>query len=258
MHAKLATIAICSLTTITVCSAAAYADWENGEVPEASNAFTVKRHRLRINILGTTAVGITEKTEVSTYLWLDAMLFPNVTLKHRMFDDGRVAVAISGGVGAGLLPYAGASVQTVGAQISYRATPHAVVTIRGNVVAAEGGNATAAGIISPAGPGAAAYAIHGSRFGGTLGAGATYVLDSHNAFVIEGDAAKLRGSREVVTLATVNWTHAWQKIHLSVGLFSMLQLRSRPVEQSTQGMEPMSTEAASKVPMPYANVYWTL
>jgi hypothetical protein len=28
----------------------------------------------------TTAVGITEKTEISTYLWLDAMLFPNIRL----------------------------------------------------------------------------------------------------------------------------------------------------------------------------------
>ena len=41
------------------------ADYADGEVPAAMNAFTQPRHALHLSLLGTSAFGITEHTEIA-------------------------------------------------------------------------------------------------------------------------------------------------------------------------------------------------
>src|SRR5262245_27136962 len=87
---------------MTSAAGVAHADWERGVMPEGGTAYTVQQRELRLDLVGRSAFGITSRTELSTYVLLDAILFPNLELKVRVFENDDAAWAISGGVGAGL------------------------------------------------------------------------------------------------------------------------------------------------------------
>src|SRR5262245_14358426 len=87
----------------------ARAEFADGEVPEGANAFTQPRHVLRLSLLGTSSFGITDHTEIATYLLCYAILFPNLRVEHRFTERNEtIGMSIMVGVGAGILPVAGA------------------------------------------------------------------------------------------------------------------------------------------------------
>src|SRR5258707_3221239 len=86
--------------------AVAQASWPAGHVVEGDSAYTVPAGHGRISLLGRSAVGLGERIELSTYLPLDVLLFPNLSLKWRFLRIDSVATAFMGGVGGGFYPVA--------------------------------------------------------------------------------------------------------------------------------------------------------
>jgi hypothetical protein len=243
--------------------ASARADWERHVVPEGSNAYTVERRELRVNLLGRSAFGISSQVELSTYLLLDAILFPNLELKVNVHDGPRVGWALSGGVGAGVLPYAGGgalpyppvavgvvglaalSIQQLGTQVSLRASTPLTLSLRGSVVALEAGTIAAGAVAAPQAVLPVPFGAGTAHVGGTAGAEADWVLDGRNVLVLSADAAHFRGARDTILVATLGWTHAWRHAHLTVGAYSILDA---PDFRLADGSLPLG---------PYVNAYWT-
>src|SRR4051794_19777638 len=66
-------------------SVSAQADWQRGHVVEGDSAYTVPGGAARLSLLGRSALGLSNRVELSTYLPLDLVLFPNLSLKYRFF-----------------------------------------------------------------------------------------------------------------------------------------------------------------------------
>ncbi len=262
MLKRLPTLLACSCLVATS-SAAARADWERGVVPEGANAYTIERHAFRLDLIGRSALGLSARTELSTYVLLDALLFPNFELKVNLVDDAQVGWALSGGIGAGILPYAAggalpyppvavgvigvaaASIQHFGTQVSLRPAPRLTLTLRGNLIAIEAGTIAVGAAASPEAAvplPLGAGVVHG---GATVGAEADLVLGGRDSLVLSGDAAHFRGAHDSLILATLGWTHAWKHVHLTLGAYTILDA---PDFRLAHGKLPVA---------PYANVYWT-
>ena len=91
-------------TSLLLAAVSARADWETGVVPEGSNAYTIERHAVRLNVIGKSAFGLTDRLELSSYLPL--IIFPNIGLKYRLIDAPNFALALEGDLGAGAFPIA--------------------------------------------------------------------------------------------------------------------------------------------------------
>src|SRR3954462_14413209 len=87
-------------------SVSAQADWQRGHVVEGDSAYTVPGGGARLSLLGRSALGLSNRVELSTYLPLDVVLFPNLGLKYRFFESDSVAFAARAGVGGGMYPVA--------------------------------------------------------------------------------------------------------------------------------------------------------
>jgi hypothetical protein len=83
--------------------------WSDGRVPEGDNAYTVARGEVRIAAFGRSVLGLTDRLEASTDLLFPTpeIPFPNLHLKWRFFENDVAALALDGGGGFGLLPFAG-------------------------------------------------------------------------------------------------------------------------------------------------------
>jgi len=240
----------------------ARAEWEDWRVPEGANAYTVKRHDLRLDLIGRSAFGITSRVELSTYLLLDAVLFPNLGLKVRVADTPRVAVAVEGHVGGGLYPVAGggllpfppvafgsvgfvaASFQLIGTQVTVHPAHALAFTLRGNLIAAEAKSENVGGVVGPGAAAALPFAFGGSSVGASGGAEVDWVLGKHDTLVLEADVAGFRHAREQLSLAWIGWTHGWKRFHLTVGAYTIVDL---PDAKMLHDKEPVA---------PFGNVYW--
>jgi hypothetical protein len=240
----------------------ARADWEDGRVPEGGNAFTLGRHVGEISLLGRSGVGLTDGVELSTMLPLDLVLFPNLGIKFRLFDDERWAssfkLTLGAGaypvIGGGILPYppiAGGFVGFVAAAfqsgevaVSWRAARPITLTLRGGAFGLEmgvlglgGGVAVYVPFVLPITGGGAALGLSG---GGEMDA----VLGEHDAIIVEGDVYGLVGAQEGLLLATAGWTHGWKCFHLTLGAYTLVDL---PEGRMLHDQLPVA---------PYANAYW--
>ena len=176
------------LAFLVVPAIASADDYRPGIVPEGNNAFVHARRELRIAPFGESSVGLTEHTELSTYLAADAVLFPNLLLEHQIDESDHYAMSIVLGAGAGALPmavgfflpfghaavagggvgFAWASIQSATAIMSLRAPDRALsVSINAGGFAMEGGMMAIGGAVgvgdSGAGGGAAPAEMHGVR-----------------------------------------------------------------------------------------------
>ena len=240
----------------------ARADWEDGRVPEGDNAFTLRRHELELSLLGRSGFGITDAVEISTYLPLDLVLFPNLGLEVRLFDDGRWAssckLTLGAGaypvVGGGFLPYPPVAAGFVGfvaaafqaGEIMVSGRPGRAVTL----TARAGGFAVEMGVLGLGG-GVAVYvplvlpiAKGGATPGFTGGAEIDLALGDHDAIVAGGDIYYLDGAEEGLAMATAGWTHAWRHFHLTVGAYTLVDLPDGRIWRDSLPVAP------------YANAYW--
>ncbi|MBX7100168.1 MAG: hypothetical protein K1X89_20805, partial [Myxococcaceae bacterium] len=254
----------CIALLLVLLSGLAHADWEDGSFPEGSTAATVKRHEFRLNLIGKSAFGITDRVELSSYLPL--VIFPNLGLKVRLLDAAAVKLAFEVDLGAGALPLVGGgalpfpggvlaggagglllgSVQlgelhlslkpahawTVSARVAGIAMEGGFLGLGGGAVAGGGG---AGGVILPLAFGKAATAVSG-------GLELDVVLDERNALSAQGDFMHLAGVYGGLVLFSAAWTHAWEHVHLQVGVYNTF---------GVPWTEPPKLPVA-----PFVNVYW--
>lgn len=264
-----------ALVLLAAVSRTAHADYADGEVPEGINAFTQPRHTLRLSLLGASAFGITDHTELATYLLGDAVLFPNLRLEHRFTErDETIGMSMMAGVGAGMLPIAGGgglilpggavagggagiawgSIQTLSAIVSARLAPTLTASVNAGGFAAEGGIAGVIGGVgvggNGAGGGAAPASIAGSMTGAMAGVEVADTIGKHDAIVIASDAwffkpLTMDGSSGII-YARAAWTHTWHRFGLTGGAWSLIDLPDAKAFRT------------AKVPVGLlANVAWT-
>jgi hypothetical protein len=231
---------------ILLLPAIAVADYREGEVPEAGNASTLRAHEIRISLVGPSAIGLNDHTELSTFLLADAVLFPNLQLEHR-FVDGEVSASWSVGIGGGALPVVGgtvlplpgaimgvggvgilaASEQHAALHVSWRAAAPLTLSASVGAFALEGGFA---GVVGGAGVGGgggavgAGIATGGSTRGGpTASLEAAATLGAHDAVVVSVDGYKfspfVMDGPTGLLYGRASWTHAWEHFALSLGAY---------------------------------------
>lgn len=253
--------------------AVARADYSDGEVPEGMNAYTLHRRAVHVSLLGTSAIGLTDDTELATYTLADAVLFPNLRLEHRLLRGEQVSISAMVGAGAGVYPFAvGAFLPLPGAVVagggagfawgavqtatvigSVRVTPAVTLSANAGGFAIEGGFAAVAGGVGAGGGGAGGgggtTSDSGSRIGGTAGVELAATVGRHDALVIACDGWMTRPTRmdaaEGLLYPRATWTHAWRHFSLTGGVYALL--------------DPPSWKATkdSKMPVsPYVNVAW--
>lgn len=241
----------------------AHADWQDGRVPERNGPWTVGANSARLSLFGRSAVGLGDRTEISTLLPLDLVLFPNLAVKHRFIEEGQFAAAYKLGFGFGLLPLLGAavvptpfpfvvggvglaagSVQSAGVQAAWR-PGRLCLTGRGGLFAAEGvvmgvGGGASVGAIVPAG-----FATGRSMGGFSAGTEATLTLGARSAAFLSADIHRLLGLPDGMIVASAAWMHAWKHTHLVLGLYSLIDLPDAQMLHSAMPVAPMG------------NLYWT-
>ena len=245
---------------ILVCGAffprPARADWQ-GHVVEGDSAYTVRGGGARLSLLGRSAIGLGDRVELSTYLPLDAVLFPNLSLKYRFVQSEVVALALKAGAGGGLYPVAvgltlpfgvavggaglvGASYQNIDLTLSVTPAVPITVSARGGVMRAEFALRGVVGAVGAGGEGSAPIASDGhiTVIDGGLEIDAT--LGARDAVIAELEA--YRFSSTTVFEPYLAWYHAFgPRFHLTVGAFELLEVPSVRHRYA---------------PVPYANVYW--
>lgn len=253
--------------------ALALAEYRDGEVPEGMNAFTLHRRAVHVSLLGTSGIGLTDNTELATYLAADALLFPNLRLEHRFLRGDDVSASLMLGAGAGVYPFAvgaflplpgavvagggvgfaWASIQTATVVGSVRVTPAVTLSANAGGFALEGGFAAVAGGVGAGGGGGGGgggtASDSGSRTGGTAGVELAATVGHHDALIVAVDGWLTRAHgmdpAEGLLYPRATWTHAWKHFHLTGGVYALL--------------DPPSWKSAkeSKMPVaPYVNVAW--
>ena len=243
--------------------------WKDGKIPEFSNAYILRPYEFRINVLGRSSLGLSNKVEFSTYLPL--IITPNFSLKYKFLDFKHFASALDVGVAGGLFPLAAATgILLPGAAIgggtigllhgnneharlflSLHPTEKLTFSVRGAVstlhvgywglvgFAGLGKDAIMGGLL-PVNP-SARFTLYSSGFE------ADYVLNKTNAIVFNTSLGGLKGAKKQLGMATLSWTHAKIHFHYSLGLYGFF--------------DPPSYEMVknSKLPVSfYGNVYWIL
>jgi hypothetical protein len=251
--------------------ATAHADYREGIVPEGTNAFVHKRREIRLSVLGTSQLGITDHTEIDTYLLADALLFPNLRIEHQLGETEHVATSFMLGAGAGVLPLAGAtalpfpggvvaaggvgfawgSIQTATAITTFRFGATAV-SLNAGGFAMEGGVAGIVGGAAVSGGGAGAAGgpaeTHASRTGLTAGLELSHTVGARNAIVAAVDLWRWRemtmdGPTGLV-YPRITWTHQWTHWQLSGGAYALIDV-------------PKAHSLHDKMPVaPFLNVAW--
>jgi hypothetical protein len=255
---------LCVLAPLVVLGSASVgrADWSDGRVPEGDNAFTVRRHELRLSLLGRSAFGITDRVELSTYLPLYFVLFPNLALKVGLVDAPATSVALELGAGGGAYPMIGglpvppfvavgfvgfavAGYQTAAVDWSVRPARPLTLTVRGGVIGLELGVVGVGGVAAPGAVAVLPILGGGSAVGGVGGLEADLVLGPKDALVVDTSLYYLRGADEALMLATAGWSHGWERVHLTLGACAVVDV---PHAKLWRDGTPVG---------PYANLYWS-
>jgi hypothetical protein len=268
--------ALCTLL-LTASLSSLPSTWDEGKLPEGDNAFTVHRGEVRLALFGRSAVGLTDRLELSTNLLFPTpeFLLPNLHLKYRFLENDTVAAAIEGGGMATLLPIpvAGAlplpgaivGVAAIGAatgavqHLEGHLTFHAQklsATLTGGGYVAEGALLAAGvgGIVG--GVGVAAIPIAAGmgsvEYGATFGGEMAVAFDAHNAVMLQGYGFTLQkplpgnDNIQALTMESLSYLHRWDVFTLTLGAYSIVDL---PHAQ-------MITN--SKLPAaPFFNLAWT-
>ncbi|CAN5913196.1 hypothetical protein BH11MYX3_BH11MYX3_16940 [soil metagenome] len=267
------TVIVCSLLFALVRSA--HADFAPGEVPEATNAYTLKRRDVHLSMLGTSSIGLTDNTELASYLIADVMLFPNLRLEHRFVRGKSLSMSWQIGAAAGAypiavasaLPFPGGVIGGAGVGFAWGAIQSATLlasvhlddatslSVNGGGFLLEGG---LAGLIGGGGVGGSGGAVtampasaSGHRVGGMAGFELARTFGRRDAVIVACDAWVIRGAGmdedTGVLYPRATWTHVFSHhFHLTTGAYALL--------------DPPSWKAAkeSKMPVgPYVNVSWT-
>jgi hypothetical protein len=243
--------------------------WEDGRVPEFSNAYTLHRHEFRLNVIGRSSYAITDKLEVSSYLPL--LITPNISFKYRFLDHGNFASSFELGTAGGLFPIAVATGivlpgGAVGAGTagfikgsdnhikiysSWHPTQKLTFSVRGSISFLKIGYTGLVGFAGVGGDGAAAgfFPIGINQRANYLMGGfeTDYVLNKQNAIVFNTSISGFEGGKNQLIVPSICWTHAKTHFHYTLGLYTFLD---PPTWQTWQAQK-------SKMPVgPYANVYW--
>jgi len=273
MRAFSATVLGVTVLGLLAMPAVARADYQDGEVPEGMNAFTLHKRAVHVSLLGTSGIGLTDNTELATYLAADALLFPNLRLEHRFLRGDQVSASLMLGAGGGVYPFAvgaflplpgavvagggvgfaWASIQTATLVGSARLTNDVTLSANAGGFALEGGFAAVAGGVGAGGGGAGGgggtASDSGHRFGATAGMELAATLGRHDALIVACDVWMTRPtameSAQGLLYPRATWTHAWKHFALTGGAYALL--------------DPPSWKAAkdSKMPVsPYVNVAW--
>lgn len=260
---RLASFAALSALAVLATASPAHAEWADSRVPEGDTAFTLRGGDARVSILGRSAVGLSDRVELSTYFPLYFLLLPNFSLKWRFHEGEEWATSIEGTVVAGAYPVAVAaaflpgvavggaglvlgSYQSLALTESYRPSDSVVLSLSAGVIGAEVGFVGAGGVVGAGGAAATPITAGGSDSGGRGGAQVDVVLRRRDLLSFSVDAWWFRRSAAGFALALAGWTHAWKHFHLTAGLYSVTDLPDA------------KTLAHSKLPVgPYANVYFT-
>ncbi len=243
--------------------------WEDGRVPEFSNAYTLQSHELRLNVLGRSSYAISNRLEMSSYLPL--IMSPNISFKYRFHDNGNFASAVEFGTANGafplgmafgiILPGAAIGGGTVGfikgsdnhikIYSSWKPTPKLTFSVRGGVSFLKIGYAGLIGVAGVGGEGVIVGALPvniNHRFNYYMGGFETdYVLNKKNVLVLNSTVGGFEGGKTQLIIPSLGWTHAKTHFHYTVGLYTILDPPS------------WNTWKAEKSNMPvgaYANVYW--
>jgi hypothetical protein len=241
--------------------------WEDGKVPEFSNAYTLQRHELRLNVLGRSSYAITNRLEVSTYLPLFFM--PNVSLKYRFYDNENFASAIEFGSARGALPlgavtgllFPGVAVGTgtvglvhgsdhyVKLYASLHPSQRITFSVRAGVAALKVGYSGIIGVVAVGNDGvlAGVFPVNPKqRFTCFTGGTETdYVLNKKNVLVLSTTVVGFAGGKKQLLMPSLGWTHANTHFHYTLGLYSFIDIPTQPQFKNSQ------------VPVgAFANVYW--
>jgi hypothetical protein len=250
----------CSILSLMLVSGArhARAAWQD-HVPEGDSAFTVGGGHGRVSLLGRSAVGLGDRVELSTYLPLDALLFPNLSLKWRFYEGTGVALAIKGGAGGGLYPVAagltvppaavvggvgffGAAYQNADLTLSLAVAQPLTLSLRGGIMRVEYGSGAAIGAAGGGGAGGGTFSNSGHMNvpNGELELDA--VLGPHNALIVDLEGYRASHDHNVL-FPYAGWYHAvGEHFHFVVGAFDLFDL---------------PRHGRVRIPPPYANLYWT-
>ena len=259
-----------------------HTNWEQGKVPDFTNAYTLNRHELRLNLFGRSAYAFTDRFEVSSFI--PVVFLPNLSFKYRYIDNPHFAAAFEAGVATGALPLAIASgLLLPGAVIGagtagvlhgsdYSAKLHATWRPGKKVafslrVGASGFKTRYIGVIGGAGLGSGGGLIgflpvdKGLIRATWLMAGfeIDYAINKRNIIVLRGSINSITtprsrmndtgmtAGRNYLSYPSLSYTHAWNHFHLTAGLFDLYY---PPEVRSPKGSAITGSE--------YVNVYWLL
>ena len=256
-------------------------EWGEGRIPEFSNAYTLHRHELRLNIFGPSSYAISDKVELKSYL--SAVVVPNFSIKKKFYDKGSMAFAWEAGAAIGVFPLAVASgLLLPGAALaggtvglvtfnslfvkgygSWKPSKKFTFSLRSEVARVHIGYSGLGGFaaIGDGGGGVAVIPISSSvitEFWLAGGFETDYVINPKQAIVLKASIGKTLATnflndnvsilaRNYLLLPSLTWNHTWEHrhIHLSLGLFGTY---NPPAFTMTQ-------KAVAPV-MYYYNVYW--
>ena len=243
--------------------------WEDGRVPEFSNAYTLHQKEFRLNVLGRSSYAISDRLEVSSYLPL--IIAPNVSFKYRFLDQGNFASAFEVGTLAGALPVGIATglvlpgfaigAGTIGfvkgydnhvkIYSSWHPTKNLTFSVRGGVSFLKIGYT---GLVGMAGIG------EGGVIAGVLpvninhkfkyycgGFETDYVINKQNVLVLNTSACGFEGGKKQLIIPSLGWTHAKTHLHYTLGLYTFLDPPTWETWKAEQSKMPVGV---------FANVYW--
>jgi hypothetical protein len=244
--------------------------WEDGRVPEFSNAYTLHRHEFRLNVLGRSSYAINNRFEVSSYLPL-IFITPNVSLKYRFLDRRSFAAAIEAGTIRGLFPAAFATgILLPGAAIgvgtagfirgsdnhiklyaSWHPTAKLTFSAKGSVSFLKIGYIGLGGVAGVGGDGVIAglFPINVKHNFKYLAGGieADYVINKKNAIVFNSTISGFENANKQLLVSSLGWTHANTHFHYTVGLYNFLDPPVWDMWKAEKSHIPVGV---------YANVYW--
>jgi len=241
--------------------------WKDGRIAETSNAYTLYPYEFRLNLLGRSSLGLSEKVEFSTYLPL--IICPNFTIKDKFIDYKHFSSALEVGAAGGLFPLGiatgillpgvvvgGGSIGLLHGSdlhaklfLTCHPTDKLTFSVRGGAsrihvgywglvgFAGLGGDGIVGGLL-PVSPNQS-FAFYSGGFE------TDYVWNQKNAIVFNANLGVFEGAKKELGMATLCWTHSKIHFHYSLGLYGFY--------------DPPSFEMVKKSKLPvsyYANVYW--
>lgn len=248
--------------------------WADGRVAEFNNAYTLRRHEVRLSVFGRSAYGITDKLEASVYLPI--IILPNLSFKYRFIDHPHFAMAYEVGGAVGIIPvavvsgivlpggaFAGATFGAltgndifVKGYASWKPSTKFTFSLRTGVSRMKLSYHGIGAFAAAGGDGAAVAALPlNFRIITTnyymAGFDADYAPNRRNAIVAKvciGQFSKTSGG---LIYPSLSWTHAMHNhFHYTIGIFKLLDTpRYEILKEKTNNPFPFDL---------YYNFYWVL